>query len=201
MDNIPVDVVEYQRRCVTKFLPEGWIFTQYKHTTGNYSHPAALEKCLANCETDVVVFLDIDCIPLNKQALITLEDRASKGILVGAVQRANHLQNDEHIYVGPSCLAFSRSKYYDLGSPSFHETLRGDVGEELTYRWQESGAPVFFLWPTNVQRPMWLLNNRQSFGYGTTFGNMFYHAFCIRENTTYFISKCIEILNSKKEMV
>lgn len=194
MPNVDRAVVGAQYTVVKKFLPEGWAFEQVK--VDHYSHPAAMTVCVAENKLPVSVFLDIDCIPLNEFALELLAVRADVGMLVGAVQRANHINNNEHLYVGPFCMAFNQQQYTDNGSPTFYETQRGDVGEELTYRWREREKPVYLLWPTNVVHPLWALCNDFRFGLGTTYENLFYHEFCARQQVGDFVGKCESVLSS-----
>lgn len=196
MDNISRDVVDYQYKCVSRCLPVGWSFIQY---LSKVSHPEALEECLKLVTNDVVIFLDVDCIPLSKRALEYLYHHASRGFLTGAIQRANHISNQAHLYVGPFCMAFEVIKYKDLGSPSFKETYRGDVGEELTYRWEEHNQPLCFLYPSHVEAPKWCITDSIKFGYGTTYQGMFYHTFCIRnpQHHKNFINKCKLVLSEE----
>jgi hypothetical protein len=105
---------------------------------------------------------------------------AEAGQLVGAAQRANHIDNDDHLYVGPFLMAFSRATYQILGAPSFCETLRGDVGEEVTYSAQACNIPIRFLWPTSCELPKWHLTDDIRFGRNTIYENAFLHAFEIR---------------------
>lgn len=192
MPNVDPAMVEAQRSVVEKFLPPGWKFVQEK--VGHYSHPAAMTVCIAENRLPVTVFLDIDCIPLDECALELLGVRANLGMLVGAVQRANHINNGGHLYVGPFCMAISNRHYTEFGSPTFYETDHGDVGEEVTYRWREREQPVYFLWPTNVIQPMWALTGQFKFGFGTTYENLFYHEFCARQATGDFVRKCESVL-------
>lgn len=197
MDNINADVLEHQRRCVERCLPIGWTFRQYRSRD---SHPVALSQCMNEGKDDILILLDIDCIPLRERALLLLYRWAKNGVLVGAVQRANHIKNNGHLYVGPFCMAFSKSRYKQMGSPTFLATCRGDVGEELTYRWHENGGVVFFLWPSHVEHPMWPLVGERHFGLGTTYEDLFYHAFCIRQGATrdLFLAKCSRMLDEQE---
>lgn len=222
MDNISKEVINSQARCVNAFLPEGWEFWQ--HISFTKSHPEAIEIALRDSKTDVNIFLDIDCVPLSKRSFTFLaecviqdEKRGLNQGLAGCVQRANHIPNGNHMYVGPFCMAFSKSHYKDLGSPSFMETDRGDCGEELTYRWSEKSgflcppvgpfhqrysSNIHFLWPFSVEHPLWELDFGWKFGLGTTYGaapvgaELFYHAFNARDpkTATMFINQCNKTL-------
>lgn len=193
MDNVSTQVVERQKEVVAKFLPDGWKFTQYKVST---RHPDGLQHCVDEVKSGVVIFLDIDAIPVSTRAFNYVSDYASEGRLTGAIQRANHIRNGQHLYVGPFCMAFDVDLYRKLGSPSFNETYRGDVGEELTYTWERNGHPLQFLYPSHIVNPKWELGGGFKFGYGTTYSGMFYHTFCIRcqEQEDMFVNKCKELL-------
>lgn len=195
MDNVGQPVVDAQRRVVEKFLPADWEFVQYRWS-GMYSHPAAMTVCVAENKWPLTMFLDIDCIPLSELAFDIIGKRAELGMLVGAVQRANHIRNDCHLYAGPFCVAFANDWYERLGSPTFYETERGDVGEELTYRWRERSKPVYLLWPSSVRNPLWDLDHGRTFGLGTTYEDLFYHEFCARNTTGGFTRKCDEIMGA-----
>ena len=226
--NIVEEVREKQRLCIEKFLPEGWTFGQFLHTPqqgDNFSHATALQNCVELNGNDITILLDIDCIPLSKKSFamlaegVLVDDR--KG-LVGIVQRANHIQNNKHLYIGPACMAFSKAYYKDLGSPSFAETNRGDAGEELTYCWTDASGfsprpggsyyrypkNVHFIWPLSCLQPVWDLDYGFKFGFGTTYGAagagpLFYHQFNIRvpEMQKFFVRRCDEILSKEREAV
>lgn len=195
MENVSREVIDAQRSVVERFLPSGWSFVQYK--SKEYSHPAAMTICTAENRKPVTIFLDIDCIPLRVEALELLAARAELGMLVGAVQRANHIKNDCHLYVGPFCMAFSNEQYARLKSPTFYETAKGDVGEELTYRWRQHDKPVYFLWPTAVREPLWDLVQGRRFGFGTQYEDMFYHEFCARSAQGRFVEQCKAVVESE----
>lgn len=206
LNNISPEVVNYQKQVVDLLLPEKWEFEQVLHQPKageGFFHATALEECIKKNKSDIIVFLDIDCIPLNQKALTSLVDKAFQGFLTGAVQRANHLQNAAHLYVGPFCMAFSFAQYKKLGCPSLKESDRGDCGEELTYMWEEKGPGIQLLWPTHVYRPAWALRESISFGYGTTYEKSFYHAFAIRQAFMQgqFVNKCKEVIAATPKKV
>ena len=117
------------------------------------SHAAALDEIMAGAEAELVLILDIDCVPLTRAAIPALAAKAAGGALAGCVQRANHIDNGAHLYVGAFCMAFSRALWERLGRPSFEPTPRGDVGEALTYACEDAGAPLALLWPSHVEAP------------------------------------------------
>ena len=210
MPNIDAEVVNAQARVMSRFMPADWNFEQRRVPLALYAHADAMRYCIDHCTTDVIAFLDIDCIPLNPSALPYLSNHAAQGELVGCAQRANHIPNGAHIYAGPFCMAFSRQKYVALGSPVLREAMlqgrpyrpiagqRGDVCEELTYVWEQYKHPVTLLRPTHVENPLWNLEpGRERFGHGTTYGDLFYHAFearVSRDRQNRFIEKCKQVL-------
>lgn len=157
---------------------------------------------------DCVLILDIDCIPLNNPALYwSFEKALMEGKLVGNVQRSLHLNNNQHLFVGSSCLCISRDTYLALGNPSADCTPRGDICEEFTYRAEEQGIPVEFYVPQSYEASPYgvsewpLSEGLKPYGIGTTFEDstghpMFYHLFESRHNlhVDRFIKKCEEVL-------
>ena len=216
MENIDPLVCEYQAKVMKKFLPVDWVFEQVKTAYRRYAHADQMSALIQKSISDVVVLLDIDCVPLKESALPYLLDHAAlpQGELVGCAQRANHIPNGAHIYAGPFCMAFSRHMYAALGSPTLREAMlegpyrpvagqRGDVAEELTYIWEQYKHPVTLIRPTHVENPLWGLEKPRQFGHGTTYGDMFYHAFESRLSTdrqSRFISKCKEILGESGDV-
>jgi hypothetical protein len=206
MNNISVEMRDYQKRCVERFLPKDWAFTQVHRDIDHHnatSHAEVLADCVRYCPSDVIVFLDIDAIPLTVDAFEFLYEKASKGTLVGPAQRSLHLQNDRHIFIAMSAAAFSRQKYAEYGRPSFGTTQYGDIAESLTYTWEARGAPIHLMRPTHVEVPLWPyeVDGEKIYGHGTTFGGMFYHEFessgytgKATEHKTRFLNKCREVL-------
>jgi hypothetical protein len=192
MDNIPKEILMAQRDVVLKFAPTNCEFMQIKT---EFSHADALDKFMTGRSAEVILFLDIDCIPLNLSDIPHLFSRAERGLVAGCVQRANHIENNKHLYVGPFCMAITKKTWEEIGRPSFQTTMRGDTGEEITYACEVYGRPVELLHPSHVETPVWDLVE-QRFGFGTTYSSAFYHAFGIRhkENQQRFLDKCREVM-------
>ncbi len=98
-----------------------------------------------------IFILDIDCIPLSLNALTYTFDKASNGTLIGNAQRSHHLDNNEHIFVGSSCLCLNGKLYESMGVPSFTPTNRGDIAEELAYVAEEKNIPIEFFVPHSFE--------------------------------------------------
>jgi Glycosyl transferase family 2 len=193
MNNIAPAVVSSQWAVLQTLAPSGFAFEQI---LTSLSHGAAINEFLASARQDLIVLLDIDCVPLTARALPTLVARAAAGALAGCVQRANHIQNGAHLYVGPFCMAFRRRLWEDLGRPSFEPTARGDVGEEFTYRCEAAGRSVDMLWPSFMAAAHWDLTDGRQFGPNTEYDGLFLHAFGIRDpaNQLGFLQRCRSIV-------
>jgi hypothetical protein len=155
---------------------------------------------------DTVMFMDIDAIPLSSYAIEYTLQKAHRGHLIGNIQRSNHIQNDQHVFVAPSFMAMQLNYWAWAGQPSFSETARGDVAEEVTYAWEEKGWPMQMFMPTGFEQapleaPHWnLKDGMRVYGCGTTFAlgqtDISYHAFQIRTGNMVerFLTKCEQII-------
>ncbi len=188
-------------------------FLEYKARDGELYPDDVINygvKELFNQGFDNVLILDIDCIPLNLNALDYIFEQMNKGILIGNSQRSHYIENDSHIFIGSSCLGLNKEVFYKLGSPNFAPTKRGDIAEELTYLAEERNVPIEFFEPEHYEAspygaPEWELDGvMKPYGIGTTFCrrtdkvSMFYHLFESRHNlhVDKFINKCKSVLES-----
>jgi hypothetical protein len=167
----------------------------------------ALNELFYNQMYDNILILDIDCIPLDQLALTRVFFQANRGTLIGNVQRSHYIQNNEHLFIGSSCMCLNKSVYESLGKPAMTPTVRGDIGEEFAYLAEERNIPIEFFLPHSYEASpygatSWALkDNLPHYGIGTTFGDerpRFYHLFESRTNLHIdkFISKCNSVLNT-----
>lgn len=185
MSNIDPRTVSLHRAVVEKFNP-----CDYTHRSiyTSLSHADALDRVwMSYPGLDVVMFLDVDCVPLHQSSLALLYVFADIGFLIGNAQRSNHIQNDQHVFVAPSAVAISDRTFNLLQRPSAQPTFRGDVLEEYTYQAEAVGVPIKLLMPLGFEEapaeaPSWpLADGMPHFGRGTTYGlgdsPMFWHGF------------------------
>ena len=86
----------------------------------------------------------------------------------------------------------------DIGQPSFNETNRGDVAEELTFICEKLGKEFKVLEKKHSEDEIWPLKGGRFFGHGTTYGDdLVYHQFEIRKQNINFINKCKNIITNK----
>jgi hypothetical protein len=191
--NIHEELLRAQRYLVRKFAPAythiQWR-TEWRHPppgelAGGWTHALAIDEIfgLVHPPERVLMLLDIDCIPLYPGALGPYVEFARAGALAGHAQRANHLDNGAHVYVGPPLLALTYGTWqFALGAPSARCTMRADVCEEWTFRAERARIPVHYQLPErfdcapfdgrrNPERMQsWPLGPGQPhFGVGTTY--------------------------------
>lgn len=169
-----------------------------------------LNELFYNQKYDNVLVLDVDCIPLDQAALTNIFFKAGNQILIGNAQRSHYIQNDEHIFIGSSCMCINKSVYEKLGKPSMVPTPRGDIGEEFVYLAEEKNIQIEFFYPQSYEASpygatSWALKGDLAhYGIGTTFESIdkrprFYHLFESRTNlhVDKFIRKCETVLNTQ----
>jgi hypothetical protein len=166
------------------------------------------KKLLYEESYNTILILDVDCVPLTQQALEYTFTQAEKNILIGNIQRTNHIDNNEHLFVGPSCMCFTKQFYDQIGRPSFEFTMRGDVGEEITYQAEHHNKEIEYYISYMYEKlpvdgmPWKLSKGLPDYGVGATFINkhgqkMFYHLYqsIFHVHNNLFYNKCIEILH------
>ena len=178
---VAAEIPDYQRQVFAKF---GLSINQVYHPTMTHSE-FLHQTCKQVTDTDYLIFFDIDCVPtqrmwLNKLITDLLEPRT----IVGCAQSG---QQGCNLYVSSFCFAISTAYLRELNYP--------EAGQSLTDHIRQQGGGVSFWWPTHVEDPRWQLKHpvHKSFGPGTTYDDMVYHAFEWSDGTG-FINKCKEIL-------
>lgn len=167
-------------------------------------HGAWMDHVIQNTDADVVGFLDIDCIPLAKDSVTDLVKFVAKNkSIAGCAQATNHIPPMTHIFVAPCCFFIWKPLWLALGKPSFLETNRSDVCEEMCYVAEENGIRMKALYPSFFEREpeegVWRLHNYGLYGVGTTFQNKFYHLYQSRfqSNVDLFIQRCKDVVKNK----
>ena len=165
-------------------------------------HGQWMDYVMSNTNADVVGFLDIDCIPLNHTSINQIVKFVAKNkSIAGGAQATNHIPNMSHVFVAPSCFFIWKPLWLALGSPSFTETERSDVCEEVCYIAEANGVRMKALYPTYFEREpeegAWRLHNYGLYGVGTVFANKFYHLYQSRfqTNVDLFIQRSREVID------
>jgi len=193
MDNVPAEVALAQSAVLDAFAPTGF---EVRQVLTERSHGAALDEIMAGADADLVLILDIDCVPLTTAAIPTLAASAEAGALAGCVQRANHIDNGA---TSTSARSAWRSAGRCGSGSAAH--LRADRARRrrrgANLPCEETGAPVEMLWPSRVDAPCWDLTDGRQFGVNTEYEGAFLHTFNIRspDNQRRFIERCRAILD------
>jgi len=214
-DKIDTKIVRYQEMVVNK-LRGNIPFFQYNYTGSDMLHGDVCNKLIHKMfyeyqeGADCILFLDVDAIPLSREALEWTLDMAYSGHLVGNAQRSNHYDNDQHVFAAISYAAFTRETYEKAWSPTMCFTKKYDCSELFTVNCERAGIPVTLLMPsgsesTNQDNEYWkLADGMPTYGIGTTFSNgkqdISYHLFCSSFNkyTNYFLNRCHKIITESE---
>jgi hypothetical protein len=172
--NVSRELVQNQKKVFDLFNME---ITQ---ELTSIHHPIWMQNKVQSLKDfDILVFFDIDCIPL-KPGLYEyiLEQIGDNNSIIGIEQARNDAdQNSNIIYAGPACLATSKIAYEKMGRPTYSDNHRADSGGELTFAAKESGVNVKFFEITSSLTKEWKCGNKY-FGLGTTYDHdRLYHQF------------------------
>ena len=165
MPNIDKKTVELQKAVVEKFnstkiphiimqgeIPHGTFMDYVWCLNGiKFNNLPDIKKEL---DFDVILFLDIDCLPVSDNAIDYYLSMAFQGKLIGNAQRSGHINNNNHVFAAPSALALTRENFIKMGCPSGLETNRGDVAEEYTYAAELRDVEIELVLPTKYDRPV-----------------------------------------------
>lgn len=172
------------------------------HNIDRANHGLWMDYILENSKSDIVGFLDNDCVPLNRKIIDDVINYiAISGTFIGIAQSSNHIYPYNHIFAGPGFFFTSRKCWNDLGKPSFVENPRSDVAEEVSHIAEENKVPYKAIYPTYFERKpidgIWRLSNFGNFGIGTLFGDSIYHLYQGRyqQNADLFKLRCEDIVN------
>ena len=165
-------------------------------------HGQWMNQVIESTNADIVGFLDIDCIPLTAGAVNELVKYVAKNkSIAGCAQATNHIAPMSHIFVAPCCFFIWKPLWVALGKPTFAETNRSDVCEEVCYIAESLGVRAKALYPTYFEREpeegAWRLHNYGLYGVGTVFANKFYHLYQSRfqTNVDLFIQRSKEVID------
>lgn len=167
----------------------------------HHDHGSWMDEILTHSQADVVLFVDNDCVPLSRAAVIeAIQFAIQHQSFLGVAQSSNHLNNGSHIFAAPAFLAIWRRCWDELGRPSCRPTQRSDVAEELSWRAEEQGRAYRAWYPGFYHHPshegLWRLGNYGHYGIGTVFAGRVFHLFQGRfaQNVDLFVHICNAIL-------
>ena len=176
-DNIDPRLIDGQRRVF-----EALHIPLQQHRAHRVEHGEWMNDVIRQQPDDaVLVFCDIDAFPLQAAAYQRAVEFARQGGVFGLAQYSNHKPTVD-LYAGPMFLAFSKSLWQALGSPSMKRSKTGDAAEALTLAARAQGQSLHLVKPTACIAPKWALKDQGVFGIGTFYGEAeFFHLFESRE--------------------
>jgi len=175
------------------------------YTMGMLPHGAWMSEVMSNSTADVVGFLDIDCIPTNKQvvddAVSYCEQTKS---FVGIAQASNHILPCSHIFAAPAFFFMWRETWETLQRPTFSEVPDlADVAENVSYAAEIAGLRYKTLFPTHYTKDAdegpWHLHTYGVYGIGTHFEGGVFHLYQARmnNNVDLFVETAKNIIDDK----
>lgn len=164
-------------------------------------HGTWMDEVLKLSDSDIIGFFDIDCVPTNKEIIKQAINYCVKNnSFIGIAQASNHIPPSSHIFAAPAFFFITKSCYLSLDCPSFCETNRSDVAQEVSYRAEELSKPYKAIYPKYFEKPstegVWKLGNYGKFGVGTYFNGGIYHLYQGRfsNNIELFTKRCDQII-------
>lgn len=169
----------------------------------NTPHGYWMDMVMQKSKSDIIVFFDSDCVPIDKEKMLECIRYVQKTkTFLGVAQASNHIPPKSHVYAAPAFYCIAKECWEKMGKPSFQESNRGDVGEEVSYRAEAMGIRYRCLFPETFEREpvegIWPLGNYGYYGVGTTFDSTVYHLYQGRmgNNVELFVTRCKEIVDN-----
>lgn len=152
-------------------------------------HGLWMNEVIEDSDSDIIGFFDADCVPTNTEIVKNSIDYVKENrTFLGLAQATNNKGDPSHIFAAPSFFIIHKDCYDFMGKPSFLETNRSDVAQEVTYKAESLGIGFKLIYPSFYEEiPVssggkpWPLSNYGSFGIGTLFEGGIYHLYQGRE--------------------
>jgi len=126
-------------------------------------------------QEEVACFLDIDCLPHNKELLEKAYSCAVENqSFVGNAQNISHTQMRNHIYAAASCLIVAKDAWNTLGNPDFSWFMQNgvqiDTAQLLTLRADQIGMSYQLMYPIGYDdKEEYKLSGYGMYGTGTLY--------------------------------
>lgn len=136
-------------------------------------HGWFMQQVLAQDESELIGFIDIDCIVATREFVDECCDAVQKsGTLLGLAQCANHLPSRDEVYAAPAFCIAANGIWQQVGSPSLIANSKYDTGQGLSAALAESGYFFDMLMPESHSNAgqAWPLADKGEYGIGTVYG-------------------------------
>ncbi len=191
------DIAEMHKE-VTKHLN---IKVNY-HNLDGMRHGHWCNEIMRLDDADIIGFMDIDCIPTNREIVDRcINWAATNDSFIGLAQSSNHIAPATHVSAACTFMFITKKCYEYLGKPSFLESPRGDVSQELSHVADEMRKTYRAIYPLCYDKEpaegKWRLNNYGYFGIGTYYPGGIYNLFQGRykENRDLFEKRCKQVID------
>lgn len=179
------------------------------YTEENINHGLWIDHVLKTFDSDIFVFMDSDCVPLNRAAFDEAVVYCSNGYLVGNAQVTNCIDAKHDLFCAPSFLVISKDYYNSIGRPSAMNSTenRCDIAQQITRSAVKHEKRIKMNFPTSFQGiprgGIWRLSGYGYYGIGTIYDNKMYHLYQTRfaKNVDLFEETCNHIVNGKLEEI
>lgn len=172
-DNIPEELrVNQQKVFQALNIP----LEQYERTGQRHGDFLDEQLVMAN-EEDILVFVDIDCIPLNNEVIEKAIQFAHEGGIWGCAQVSNHLPDPNHVFAAPMFHAIMKRTWTNIGSPTYLESAENDVAQGVTRAAISHDVPVFLALPEYCLIPCFRFAKGYPYGIGTFYQGGVFHLF------------------------
>jgi hypothetical protein len=177
------------------------------YTEANIHHGDWINAVLNQGDSDIFVFVDSDCVPLNREAVTEAIEYCANGYLVGNAQVTNCIKAKHDLFCAPSFLVVNKQYYESIGKPSAKNDDRNDVAQALTRAAVEREKRIKMYFPTSFQSipvgGIWRLSSYGYYGIGTVYDNKMYHLYQTRlsKNVDLFVDTCSRILEGNVESI
>ena len=141
------------------------------------NHGVFLDRIMASLgDEDIMLCVDIDCFPTNRDIVNHAFAQAAAGRLIGCSQVSAHIDANR-IFTAPMFLALSKRLWQNLGAPSFCETPNGDIAQQVHDCAVQAGVEIEYLAPWACLIPKWSLAGQALYGVGTFYRGGIFHLF------------------------
>ena len=193
---------EFHSKIMKKFdVP-----VQYTNETLNVG--VWMDRVMNNSKSDIVGFIDIDCLVTNKDIINKCLSNVKKTkSMIGIALSANHIFPYTHIYIGPAFCFIDRQTWNKIGKPTFGQLknklknifkTKYDYSQNVCYQLEKNGIRYKALYPQFFDKvhKEYYLHNYGMYGIGTYYEGGVYHLFESRlnENIKLFEKRCEQIL-------
>jgi hypothetical protein len=197
MKNLPSTIPEYQKKVFDLFNME---LTQ--ELSNLPFHDFWLDEKIQNLDFDILIFFDIDCIPLKPGLYEYIVDQVLDNNSFIGVEQAHKIRGNGSIYAAPACFGITRDVYEKMNKPSFRLSDNYDCGGEFSWIAKNHNVNMKLFEITSSLNKRWKCGDKW-FGNGTVYDDWLYHQFEVRFYefataeriyTYQFINKCKEII-------